>query len=72
MMQRWTQGKYKSNLHRVINYSNEERYSVPFFFDGNLDCKLDPFDGSPAEGGSITVFDHMTERFNTTYGAAKA
>lgn len=72
MMQRWTQGKYKSNLHRVINFSNEERYSVPFFFNGNLKCKLSPFDGSPVEGGgeAITVFEHMTERFTTTYGRA--
>jgi isopenicillin N synthase-like dioxygenase len=63
---------YKSNLHRVINYSNEERYSIPFFFDGNLACKLTPFDGSAVEGEVMTVDDHMTERFTTTYGRAKA
>jgi isopenicillin N synthase-like dioxygenase len=67
MMQRWTKGLYKSNLHRVINSGNEERYSMPFFYDGNLECKLAPFDGSETEGRILTVEEHMTERFSTTY-----
>lgn len=68
MLSKWTSGLYKSNLHRVVNRSTKDRYSVPFFFDGNLDCPLAPFDGSEVEGGVITVEDHMKERFATTYG----
>jgi isopenicillin N synthase-like dioxygenase len=68
MLSKWTSGLYKSNLHRVVNKSTKERFSVPFFFDGNLDCPLAPFDGSKVEGGVITVEDHMKERFATTYG----
>ena len=67
MMQRWTKGLYKSNLHRVINSGKAERYSSPFFFDGNLDCRLVPFDGSEPEGGVLTVEEHMKERFASTY-----
>lgn len=67
MMQRWTKGLYKSNLHRVINSGKTERYSSPFFYDGNLDCKLIPFDGSEPEGGVLTVEEHMKERFASTY-----
>ena len=68
MLQMWTGGEYKSSLHRVINKSGKDRYSVPFFFDGNIDCVLKPLDGSQTEGEPLTVEGHMRERFATTYG----
>jgi isopenicillin N synthase-like dioxygenase len=70
MLQMWTSGRYKSSLHRVINRGGKDRYSVPFFFDGNVDCVLRPLDGSemPAGRQAPTVEDHMRERFGTTYG----
>jgi isopenicillin N synthase-like dioxygenase len=76
MMERWTRGLYKSNLHRVINKGKEERFSVPFFFDGNLDCRLVPFDGDEERseregwGKAMTVEEQMSERFASTYGKA--
>ncbi|KAH7020699.1 2OG-Fe(II) oxygenase superfamily protein [Microdochium trichocladiopsis] len=41
LMQRWTNEKYKSNIHRVINKSGRERYSIPFFVSGNPDYVVD-------------------------------
>jgi isopenicillin N synthase-like dioxygenase len=71
MLQMWTSGKYKSSLHRVVNRSGKDRYSVPFFFDGNVDCVLKPLDGSLVEGNPLTVEGHMKERFASTYGRGK-
>lgn len=64
MLERWTSGRYKSTIHRVINTSGKDRYSVPFFFDGNLDFLLKPLD-SPSEKG-ITVEQHMRSRYMET------
>ncbi len=71
MLQMWTGGKYRSNLHRVMNKGGSDRYSVPFFFDGNVDCVLKPLDGSDTEGQYLTVEQHMKERFASTYGRGK-
>lgn len=73
MLSLWTKGIYKSTVHRVINKSGRDRYSVPFFFDGNTDVRLAPFDGSePVGGGKIlTSEEHMLERYGTTYGRAE-
>jgi isopenicillin N synthase-like dioxygenase len=65
MLQMWTKGEYRSNVHRVINRSGTHRYSVPFFFDGNLDYVLKPLDGSAETG--VTVEEFMRERFKRTY-----
>jgi isopenicillin N synthase-like dioxygenase len=65
MLERWTSGDYSSTLHRVINASGTDRYSVPFFYDGNLDCELKPLNGSATSG--ITVEQHMKSRYKASY-----
>ncbi|KAH8665885.1 hypothetical protein BGZ60DRAFT_540026 [Tricladium varicosporioides] len=73
MLQMWTSGRYKSGLHRVVNRGGKDRYSVPFFFDGNVECILNPLDGGEVVGGgkALSVEEHMRERFGTTYGRGK-
>lgn len=67
MLDTWTKGMYKSNLHRVINKSGGDRYSVPYFFDGNLEYIIKPLDGSEIEGSGMTVREFMDERYARSY-----
>mmetsp|Transcript_55768 Transcript_55768/g.146112 ORF Transcript_55768/g.146112 Transcript_55768/m.146112 type:complete len:731 (-) Transcript_55768:272-2464(-) len=40
MMGRWTAHRFKSTVHRVINTSLNERYSVPYFLEPNMDAVI--------------------------------
>ena len=40
MMMRWTNYRYISSIHRVINLNNKERFSITFFFNTNLDTEI--------------------------------
>lgn len=45
VMMRWSNDRYTSNLHRVINKSAKDRYSIPFFYSGNPDFEIDCLPG---------------------------
>jgi isopenicillin N synthase-like dioxygenase len=72
MMSKWTREIYKTALHRVINMSGKDRYSVPFFFDGALDGIVDCLpgceDGPGEKSDPVTVEGHMLRKFAETYG----
>jgi isopenicillin N synthase-like dioxygenase len=69
---RWTNDRYRSTLHRVINSSGRERYSAPFFFEGaphyDVTCLptcLDP--GERPKYPPTTPIDHLAEMYRQTY-----
>ena len=72
---RWTNDRYRSTLHRVINRSGRERYSVPFFFSGNADHVVSCLPGCTAPGEqpkykANTVAGHMAEMYGRSYALA--
>jgi isopenicillin N synthase-like dioxygenase len=76
LFMRMANDKYKSNIHRVINKSSRERYSIPFFFSGNPDylCECLPNCREPGESAKyppITVQDRVTEAYKESYGRAE-
>lgn len=44
LLERWSNDRFKSTVHRVINRSGNKRYSIPIFFDPNTDTIIDPCD----------------------------
>ncbi|KAF8993503.1 hypothetical protein BDQ17DRAFT_135183 [Cyathus striatus] len=42
---RWTNDIFKSTVHRAINLSGVERYSIPLFFGTDYNVKLEPIPG---------------------------
>ena len=38
---RWTNGMFKSTLHRVINTTGAERYSIAYFFEPAFDAVVE-------------------------------
>ncbi|MED6176416.1 hypothetical protein PIB30_088008 [Stylosanthes scabra] len=75
LMERWTNGIYRSTLHRVIP-TGKERYSVAFFLIPPSDCMIECFESccsesSPPRFPPIRSGDYLNERFMLTYGSEK-
>ncbi|PSK59270.1 UPF0676 protein [Elsinoe australis] len=70
MMERWTNGRYSSTLHRVISpVSERNRYSVAFFNEGPLDQIIDCIPTCLAPGEKpkhepVRVEDHLRTRWS--------
>jgi isopenicillin N synthase-like dioxygenase len=57
MMEHWTNGLWKSTLHRVIHNGTNYRVSVPFFFEPNWDTVVAPLEKCVAETGGKRNFE---------------
>lgn len=64
LIHKWTEGRYNSTLHRVINAGDGDRYSVPCFYQGDLNS-TNPF--KPGDDGE-TVEQHIRRKFDSSYG----
>ncbi|KPA80288.1 putative thymine-7-hydroxylase [Leptomonas pyrrhocoris] len=71
MMSMWSNGRYKSTLHRVVN-PGVERISMPFFCEPNpetvISCLPNCFDEQhPALFPDVKAGDWLQQRFKRTY-----
>ena len=53
-LQAWTKGLYRATKHRVRRSINTDRYSVPFFFNPNAECLIQPIETDVTEGLTYT------------------
>lgn len=72
LIARWTNDLYRSTEHRVINLSGRDRYSVPFFLDGNPDHVIACLPGcagpdNPPRYSPVTVAEHTSEMHRLTF-----
>lgn len=72
ILARWTNGRFNSTPHRVINQSDQRsRYSIGMFFDPNLDTVVEPLSkfAEPEASGSppIRYGDYFTMRLDANY-----
>ncbi|KAF8900041.1 hypothetical protein CPB85DRAFT_1326496 [Mucidula mucida] len=69
---RWTNDVFKSTLHRAINRSGAERYSMPLFFGTDYDVLLEPIPGCvspeyPSKYKVVTAGEYVKSRLEATY-----
>ena len=78
LMMRWTNDRWRSTLHRVVNPDDGEawrsrRLSLGMFFIPNYDAEIAPLPGTGAgRYAPITTAAYRTERFARTAGADAA
>ena len=70
LMKRWTNGRFKATVHRVVHLQNKSRYSMPLFCNPNFRTTVDPrdLDVSDADARYAPVMsgDFLLSRFKAT------
>ena len=75
-LMRWTNGLYKSTVHRVVNRTDKERYSIPLFFSINYDEKVETLPScvsaeNPSKYPPITAGQYVLDRLSLTVNGDK-
>ena len=75
LLARWTDGAYKSTMHRVVNTSGRERLSLVLAFDPDPDTMIDARDiygnNHQTQNDPITCGDYLNWRFEKAFSYRK-
>ena len=76
LLARWSNNRFASTVHRVINRSKGARYSIPVFFDPHTDTIVDPIDlgATVAESAypPVRAGEHIASRNSKSFSQYKA
>ena len=76
LLARWSNDRFASTVHRVINRSTSARYSIPVFFDPHTDTIIDPVDlgTPPAETAyaPVRAGEHIAGRNSKSFSQYKS
>ena len=77
MLVRWTNDRFVSTPHRVVNRSGGDRYSLPFFFDTAMDSVIECLPtctgpGNPPRYEKVRYGDYLMDRLNRNYDYRKS
>lgn len=72
MLARWTNNRFVSTPHRVVNRSGGDRYSLPYFFDPGVDTMIECLPtctdaANPPQYSPVRYGDYLLERLNKNY-----
>jgi len=72
LLSHWTNDLFTPTLHRVVNVSGRERYSLPFFLDTNYDALVECIDncilpGEKPKHDPVLGGEYLWKRFDETF-----
>lgn len=75
LLARWSNNRFASTVHRVINRTPNARYSIPVFFDPHTDTIVDPVDlgvsRQTSEYAPVTAGQHISSRNKKSFSQYK-
>jgi isopenicillin N synthase-like dioxygenase len=72
LMPRWSNGRFRSTPHRVVNRSGRARHSIAYFFDPGMDAVIECLPtcsgpAAPPRHAAMRYGDYLMERLDKNY-----